>query len=79
MGGNVRNCYVSSGYGSMNSHTVYQHNGLKSFMDCNNRDDKYMNDNIQKGDVISVNCLINRHTLSQFNESGNLNDMNWGV
>ena len=35
-----------------------------------------MNDNLHNGDVSSEISLINIHTLSQFNESSNLNDMN---
>ena len=38
-----------------------------------------MNDNLHNGDVSSEISLINIHTLSQFNESSNLNDMNWDV
>ena len=44
---------VGSGYGSMNSHTVYQLNGLKSLMNYNDRGDMYMNANLQNEDFNS--------------------------
>ena len=38
----------------MNSHTVYQHNGLKSLMNYNHMYDIEMNDDLQNGDMSSV-------------------------
>ena len=62
----------------MNSHTVYQLNGLKSSMNYNDRYDMEMNYNLQNGDVSSGIGLTNRHTLPQCNKSIRLNEMNWG-
>ena len=63
----------------MIKNTVYQHNGLQELMNYNEKDDIKMNADLQNVDVISVIGLIQSHTLLQFNESHNLNDMNWGV
>ena len=79
MYGYVEKVDVSSGYGSMNSHTDLQHSGLESLMNDNDRIDKDMNDNLQNGYVNSVIGLLNSHTLPQDNESINLNDMNMSV
>ena len=59
---------VSSVYGSMNIHAVYQQNSLKHFMKYNDRDDIKINSILYNGDVSSQVCLINRHTLYQFNQ-----------
>ena len=67
MGWDVEKGDVSIWYGSMNSHTVYQMNGLKSLMNYNDMDDMDMNANLQNEDVNNVTGLINRYTLPQFN------------
>ena len=56
----------------MNRHTVYQQNGLKSFIDYNNRGDIEMNSDLNNCDASRGIGLIN--ILSQ-----NFNDMDWGV
>ena len=38
-----------------------------------------MNAYLHNGDVSSRIGLINIHTISQFNEPSNLDEMNWGV
>ena len=63
----------------MNNHTVYQHNDLKVLMKYNDSNDMEMNLNLPKGGVGSVIGLINSHNLPQFNESSNLEYINWGV
>ena len=50
----VENGDVISGNGYMNSHTVYQHNGLKSLMNYNHMYDIEMNDDLRNGDMSSV-------------------------
>ena len=55
------------GYCSINSHTVYQQNGLKLLMKYNDRDDMDMNANLHNGDISSVIGLLNSHTLPHFN------------
>ena len=60
----------------MNSHTVYQQNGLKSLINHNDRDDMKMNTKFQNGDVSSGIGLINRHTITKFKGLIKLNDMN---
>ena len=67
MYGDVEKWDVSSGYGSMNSHTFYQLNGFKSFMNFNYMDDMEASSNLQNVDVSSGIGLINRHTLPQCN------------
>ena len=46
MDGGVEKGDLSSGYGSMNIHTFYQQNGLKSLMNYNDRYDTDMNANL---------------------------------
>ena len=79
MYGDVKKGDVSSGYGSMNSHNVYQHNGSKLLINCNDRDDMDMKDNLHNGDVISGIGLLKSHTLPQYNKPIKLNEMNLGV
>ena len=45
--GDVENCDVSSGNGSINRNTVYQHNGLKLLINNNNMDHIKMNDDLK--------------------------------
>ena len=65
--GGVEKSDVSSGYGSMNSHTDLQQNGLKSLNNYNDRNDTVMNETLQNEDVSSGIGLINNHTLPQDN------------
>ena len=58
---------VSIGCFSMNINNFYQLNGLKSFMNFNDRDDMETNANLHNGYVTSVIGLINSHTLPQCN------------
>ena len=53
----------------MNRHTIYQQNGLKSFIDYNNRGDIEMNSDFNHCDVSRGIGLINSHTQSPFNVS----------
>ena len=69
MYGVVVNCDISGGHGSVKSHNIYQQNGLKPFIDLNNRDNIEMNYELNNGDVSRGIGLINIHTLYQFNES----------
>ena len=48
-------------------------------MKYNDSNDMEMNLNLPKGGVGSVIGLINSHNLPQFNESSNLEYINWGV
>ena len=48
-------------------------------MNYNDRDDMDMNGNLQNGGMSRGIGRINNHTLPQYNESSNLNEMNWGV
>ena len=43
------------------------------------RNDIEKNSDLWNGDVSSGICLINSHSLYQFNESSNLNDIIYGV
>ena len=79
MDGDVEKGDGSSGYGSMDNQTVYWHNGEKQLLHYNDMDDMDMNANLNNGDVSSGIGLPNRHTLLQYNEPSNLNDMNMGV
>ena len=54
---------VSSGYGSMNSHTYLQQNSLESLMNDNTRNDTGMNATLQNGYLSSGIGLLNSHTL----------------
>ena len=63
MDGGVENGDVIGGYGSMNNHTLYQHNGLKPWINLNNRDDIETNYYLNNGDVSIVTGLINCHTI----------------
>ena len=67
MNGDVKKVDVSSGYGSMSSHIVYQLNDLKSSMNDNDRDDMYMNDNLQNEYLNSGIGLTNSYTITQCN------------
>ena len=58
---------MSFGHGSMNIHTVYQHNALNSLVNYNDINDMDMNDNLQNVGVISGIGLINIHILTQCN------------
>ena len=73
------NVDVSGGHGSMNIHSRYQHNCLKSLINSKNRDDIENNADLNIGDVNCGICLINSHNLSQFNESSYFNDLDWCV
>ena len=66
MDGYVEKGNVSSGYVSTNSHTIYQHIGLKSYINYNDRDDMELNANLHNGDLSSAAGLLNSHTLPQF-------------
>ena len=46
MDGDVEKSDDSSGYGSMNNHTDLKHNGLKSLMNYNDRNDTDINANL---------------------------------
>ena len=63
----VKNCDVSDGHGSINKHTLYQHNCLRSLINYNNSDDIEINAEPNNGDMSCGICLINSHTLSQCN------------
>ena len=78
MGGDVENDDVRCGYGSMKIHTVYQQSCLKLLMNYNDRIYSAMYDNLQNRDMSSEISLINSHNIYRFNESSNLNDMDWG-
>ena len=64
MDGDFENGDVSSEYGSMNSHSLYQQNGLKPLINLNNRDDIETNYDLNNGGVSIVTGLINSHTIS---------------
>ena len=59
----------SGGHISLNSHTIYQHNGFMSLINSNNSDDIDINNDLKNGDVSYIIILINSHTLSQCNGS----------
>ena len=67
MAGDAEKGDLSSGYGSMISHTLYQPNDLKSLINYNDRDDMEMNDNLHNGYVRSLIGLINSYTIPQCN------------
>ena len=48
-------------------------------MNDNTRNDTDMNDTLQNGDLSSGIGLLNIHTLPQYNESSDLNEMNMSV
>ena len=52
----------------MKNHTLYQQNGLSSFINSNNIDDIEMNGDLKNGDMSGVIGLTNSHTISQCNE-----------
>ena len=79
MGGGVEKGDDSSLNGSMSSQTYYKHNGSKSLMNYNYRDDMDMNANLQNVDGSSGIGLLNNHTLPPHNESSNLDETNIGV
>ena len=58
---------VSGGHDSMNIHTLYQHNGLRQWINSNGRDDIEVNADLKNGNIISGIGLINRHSHPQFN------------
>ena len=60
--GDVDKVDVSSGYGSMNSHTDLQQKYLESLIKDNDRIDTDMNETLQNGDVSSGIGLLNSHT-----------------
>ena len=60
---------VSGLHGSMNSHNIYQPNGLKPLIHSNNRDYFEMNYYLNNGDVSRIIGLIKIHTIYQYNES----------
>ena len=70
---------VSSGYGSMKSHTGLKHNGLESLMNDNDRIDADTNKTLSNGDVISGIGLLKSNILPQDNESKKLNEINMSV
>ena len=76
---NTEKSGLSSEYGSMNIHNVYQQNGSKSLMNYNDRDDMDMNSNLHNGYVSNEIGILNSHTLTQYNLSSILNEMNMGV
>ena len=63
----------------MNSRTYLQRNGLESLMNYNGRIDTDINETLQNGDVISGIGLLNSHTLPQYEESNELNEINMSV
>ena len=65
--GGVENYEVSSVYGSIKRNTDLQHNGLKSLMHYNARNDTYMNYTLQNGDVSSRLFLLKSYSLPQYN------------
>ena len=67
MGEYVENCDVSGGHGCINSHTLYQQNGLKPLIHSNNSDDIEINYDLHNGDLCCGIGLINSHALYQFN------------
>ena len=48
-------------------------------MNDNDRNYIYMNDTLHNGDLSSGIGLLNRHTLPQYNESSNFNEINISV
>ena len=66
--------YASSINGSINSHNIYEHNGLSSLINSNNFEDSDMNWILNNDDMSCGNGFINSHTFSQFNESSYFND-----
>ena len=79
MDGDVENDYVSGGHGYMKIHIIYQYNGFKPLINSNNINYIYINANLNDGDVSRLFCLINIHTLSQFNSSSWFIEMDWDV
>ena len=67
MDGVVENGDVSGGHGSINSHTIYQQNGLKTLINSNNIGDMEINADLNHGYVSRGIGLINSYTLYQFN------------
>ena len=55
-------------YGSINSHNIYQLNGLKQLMNYNDMDGMEMNANLKNGDLISGIVLTNIHTIPPCNK-----------
>ena len=64
MGWYVENGDVIGGSGSMKNHTLYQQNGLSSFINSNNIDDIEMNGILNNGYVSCGTVFISSHTLS---------------
>ena len=56
------------GSGSMKNHTLYQQNGLISFINSNNSDYIDMNGYLNNVDVSFVIGLIKIHNISQWKE-----------
>ena len=77
--GDVDKGDVSSGCGSMNTHTYLQLNDLESLMKDNYRIDSYTNDTLQNGDTSSGIGLLNSHTLHQADEQSKVNEINMSV
>ena len=67
MYGYVGNGDASSVHGSMNSHTLYQQNFLRSLINSNNSDDIDINAELNNSDVSCRIGIIIIHTLSQCN------------
>ena len=63
----------------MNIHNLYQHNGLRLFIDSNNIDDIEMNCDSNNGGVSRGIGLINSYNLYQFNESSCFGSIYWDV
>ena len=55
---------VSGGNGSINIHTIYQQNGLRSLIISKNSDDSDMNGDLNNGDASCGNGFINSQILS---------------
>ena len=72
MDGEVENFDVSGVCGSMNSHTVYQQNGLKALIGSNNSDDIDINGYLKNDDESCIIGLINRHNNSNVINQANL-------
>ena len=64
----VEKDYVSSGYGSINSHTDLQQHYLESLMNDNDSIDTDMNDSLQNLDMSSWIGLLTIHTIPQANK-----------
>ena len=64
---------MSGGNSYINSHTLYQQNGLRSLNISKNIDDSDMNGDLKNSDASCGNGSINSQNLSQCNESSSFN------